>query len=273
MPEAPHSPAEPGGDPWSDIPAGGSIWFRESEHFFRPFSPLWETAWGPILHDTVKRATDDIGLPIGQLQFRLFHGYAYFRVVPFEGDRAERRQRREAALALCSDDLLSHWRSELLPRVQAHIDHMRQFDLRAASAEALEAHLDDALRRQDDAWYIHFYVFWVMMMLSFEYDAIAAEGGITGELLRAELVQDADNASLTGDNALAAVADAARRGPRRRGRARQPPCERCARGAAVAPRRRRCRARTPALPRRLRRSARGRRRLGRADLARSARQA
>lgn len=213
MTREPSTRAAGAGDPWGDLETDGSIWLRENEHFFRPFSPLWETAWGPILRETVERATRDIGLPIGNLEFRLFHGYAYFRAVRAEGDREERRAKRVEATTRWGDDLLSHWRAELLPRVQGHIDHMRAFDLRGAADDELWAHLIDALDRQRDAWHIHFFVFWIMMLLSLEFDRISAEADVADELLRAELVQDADNAALAGDRALAAIADAARASP------------------------------------------------------------
>ena len=149
---------------WEQPDDEARFWDQDRMHFPQPSTPCME-AFVQCLNTGFARAAAAYDLPISMAYGR-FNTYFYtsmtIEIEPEEMDAVAEQAQQKVGAGMAR--LQEWWETELLPEVKEHLAWWEAFDLQAASATELVAHLDETLDRLTRLWDIHFLVAFPFML-------------------------------------------------------------------------------------------------------------
>ncbi len=143
---------------WEQPEDEAMFWNQDRMHFPQPATPLME-AFLQSFNEGFARAAAAYDLPIRQAYGR-FNTYLYTSttIAAEPEEMAAVAEQAQQKVGAGMSRLQQWWETELLPEVKEHLAWWEAFDLEAASATELLAHLDETLDRLTRLWDIHFLV-------------------------------------------------------------------------------------------------------------------
>jgi pyruvate,water dikinase len=153
------TPAPPFPVEWSDPADAEKSWFRDAMHFPEPLTPLTVSLLTGTFNEGVRRACDELSMPMGGLVYGSFNGYAYnwTRPVP-EAELPARVERNRQVMPERMDTVRRRWDETYLPRVLELTAEIDSLDLEHAPADEVRELLARLHAIFVELWHIHFLV-------------------------------------------------------------------------------------------------------------------
>ncbi|MBI4318488.1 MAG: hypothetical protein HY675_08365 [Chloroflexi bacterium] len=182
------------------------FWTREVVHYADQMSPLMLTTSLETALPGWQAAAAAYELPVVGPAGLLINTYLYTRMVPVIAppeELAARGKRCEQKLGDAAVNLRALWEDEWLPEIKGHIGWLASFHLNGAGMLDLRDHLDEALKRYQRLYEIHFLCFFPSALaLGFFEELYRDLFGGDGAFEPYRLLQGLDNKSLETGRAL-----------------------------------------------------------------------
>jgi phosphohistidine swiveling domain-containing protein len=189
-------------------------WTHDRMHNPDPLLPLERLFWDTV-YLGFNRAAEAYEMA-NRVKARAINTYYYMALQPAvpPEDMEAQGKRADARIDAAMARLGELWREEWLPEIQSHLTWWEAFDLRAATAPALQAHLEETLRRTERLWELHFRIVLPAYMAMSQFDDLYRDLFAGDGALRAyRLLQGFDNKTLEAGWALWDLSRRALRAP------------------------------------------------------------
>ncbi len=188
---------------WESLDDGKLTWTHDRMHNPDPLMPLERAFWN-MVYVGFNRAAEAYEMPT-RIKARPINTYYYMALtpaVPAEEMEAQGK-RADAQIDAAMARLGELWREQWLPEIQSHLAWWDAFDLGAAAAPDLLAHLEETLQRSTRLWELHFRIVLPGYMAMSQFDDLyrdlfAGDGAFRSY----RLLQGFDNKTLEAGRAL-----------------------------------------------------------------------
>jgi pyruvate,water dikinase len=170
-PEAGPSPTGPIPPPpnfpvtWDSPDYAQMFWQQERMHFPEPMTPLETDIW-KLSFKGFNAGLAGYEMPVSG-RWQTINTYLYQAIVPVSGSPEEleaRGKRAQENLGAAMGGLAERWHGQWLPEIKGHLAFWEAFDLESATMPALVDHLDETLKRYEQAFVVHFQLAFPMLL-------------------------------------------------------------------------------------------------------------